>query len=353
MLQNWINPGNDYAFSGLTKIYNHFGGTKKLKDIENEMSEIRTYTLHKELKPIKNYNPFFVYSKHDMWQADLIYLPNFISENNQFKYLLCVIDVFSRKLFIKLMKSKDARITLDSFSSIHNIIKHNPKILYVDMGGEFTNRYFKKYCSDNGIKLIFSLNTTKAAHCERAQRSLQSILYKMMEEKQTRQYLDLLDDALNIYNNRVNRITGFSPNEAYKDENSEAVLQNLSKYYNKAVNLRKMPRFKVGDIVRLSLKKKAFDKGYFAKQTEETFRIKKVITNLPQPRYTVESVDGKETIKGTFYEREITKASHQEYKIEKVLKTRKKGKSTEHFVKWLGYPDSHNSWVKDSDISNY
>lgn len=353
MLQNWTNPGNDYAFSGISKIYNHYAGSKKLKDIENEMAEIRTYTLHKEKKPIKHFNPFFVYSKHQMWQSDLVYLPNFVSENEQYKYLLCVLEVFSRKLFVKLMKSKDAKVTLESFSSIHSSIQHSPKILYVDMGGEYINRYFKKFCSDNGIKLVYTLNDTKAPHVERAQRTLQSILYKMMEERQTHRYIDLIDDAVAIYNNRVNRITGLSPNEAYLDENSEIVLQNLSKYYDKTVNLRKRPKYKVGDLVRVSLKRKVFEKGYFPKFSEETFRIKKIHTNLPQPRYTVESYDGKETIKGTFYEREITKAVHQDFKIEKILKTRKRGRLTEHFVKWLGYSDNHNSWVKDSDITKF
>lgn len=353
MLQNWTNPGNDYAFSGISKIYNHYKGAKTLKEIENEMSEIRTYTLHKEKKPIRNYNPFFVYYKHQMWQSDLIYLPNFIHDNDQYKYLICVIDVFSRKLYVKLLKTKDAKVVLEAFTSIHSSIQHSPEILYVDMGGEYINKNFKKYCADNGIKLVFTFNDTKAAHVERAQRSLQSILYKMMEERQTRRYIDLLDEAVSIYNNRVNRITGFSPNEAFKDENSDKVLENLSKFYNKSVNLRKPPKFKIGDLVRISLKRRVFEKGYQPKFTEETFRIKKVLVNLPQPRYIVESYDSKETIKGTFYEREITKATHQEYKIEKVLKTRKRGRLVEHFVKWLGYSDAHNSWVKDSDMKNF
>lgn len=286
-----------------------------------------------------------------MWQSDLVYLPNFISENGGYKYLFCLMEVFSRKLFVKLLKNKDTNSVLEAFSHIHKEIAVNPKILYVDKGGEYTNKKFKDYCSANNIKIVFALNDTKAPHIERCQRTLQGILYRMMEENQTKQYLPFIDDAVKLYNSRVNRTTGFSPNDAYLDENSAAVRENLEKHYIKKVNLRKKPKFKVGDTVRISLKRKVFERGYEPKFSEEVFKIRKVYTNLPQPRYSVTSFDGQEKVQGTFYEREITKAAHQDYKIEKILKTRKRGKIKEHFVKWLGYSDAHNSWVKDSDIT--
>ena len=49
---NWSNVNNNYAFSGINKIHEHFKGSKSLKEIENELSEITTYTLHKENKKI-------------------------------------------------------------------------------------------------------------------------------------------------------------------------------------------------------------------------------------------------------------------------------------------------------------
>lgn len=351
MLHNWINPNKNYAYSGVSAVYDSLKNTKKLKDIENDLSEIRTYTLHKEKKPVKNFNPFFIYSKHQMWQSDLVYLPNFINENEGSKYLMCVLEVFSRKLFIKVIKNKDTKTVLDAFSEIHKSIGASPKILYVDKGGEYVNKKFKDYCTSNSIKLVFTLNDTKAPHVERAQRSIQSLLYKMLEEKQTRHFLPYLDDVLKIYNNRKNRITGFSPNDAYKDENSVKVRENLEKYYMQKVHLRKKPKFKVGDTVRISLKRRVFERGYEPKFSEEVFKIRKIYTNLPQPRYSVTSFDEREKIEGTFYERELAKAAHQDYKIEKILKTRKRGRLVEHLVKWVGYSNEHNSWIKDSDIT--
>ena len=38
------------------------------------------------------------------------------------------------------------------------------------------------------------------------------------------------------------------------------------------------------------------------------------------------------------------------FEIEKILKSRGKGSSKEHFVKWKGYLDKFNSWIKMSQL---
>ena len=46
----------------------------------------------------------------------------------------------------------------------------------------------------------------------------------------------------------------------------------------------------------------------------------------------------------------VTKDIQSVYKIEHVLKTRKRQGLNELFVKWLGWPKKFNSWIKESDI---
>lgn len=353
MNQAWINKDNPYAYSGVSKVFHYLKGQKKFEDIKNELSENRTYTFHKEAKKVKKFNPLFIYKKHQQWQVDLVYLPNFINENEGNKYLMCVLEVFSRKLFVKVMKSKDKKIALETFSTIHKQIASNPEVLYSDFGGEFTSKIFRDYCLTNKIKQVFALNDTKAPHVERAQRSLQSLIYKIMEERQTRQFLGIIEEAVHIYNNRINRITGFSPNDAYLEQNSSSVLANLEKYYTRYSRNKKKPEFKVGDTVRIRNKKNIFERGYSPKFSEEVFKIRKVLTNLPQVRYAISNFNETEEIKGTFYERELARAKHEEYKIEKILQTRKRGKIKEHLVKWMGYSDEHNSWVLDKDLKSF
>ncbi len=64
------------------------------------------------------------------------------------------------------------------------------------------------------------------------------------------------------------------------------------------------------------------------------------------PVYKLLDYDHK-AIEGTFYEQELQKVIKTDdvYEVEKVLVTRKLGGKTEHFVKWVGYPDKFNSWV--------
>ena len=56
-----------------------------------------------------------------------------------------------------------------------------------------------------------------------------------------------------------------------------------------------------------------------------------------------------EGLDGIFYEQELQKVkiTDEVYIIEKVLKTKKVKGKTEYLVKWRGFPDKFNSWVKD------
>jgi len=67
--------------------------------------------------------------------------------------------------------------------------------------------------------------------------------------------------------------------------------------------------------------------------------------------YLLQTYDGSEQIKGGFYDFELTKVADQIFRIEKILKTRKKGNVTQHFVKWKGFNDSYNSWINSQDVT--
>lgn len=346
---SWINKNKKYAFSGISKIYEHYKGAIPVNKIRDQLSEISTYTRHKEGKKVMKYNPFFVHKADEMWQIDIMYLPNYKRESRGYKYLLCVLDVFSRKLFIRKLRKKDTQTVVRKFESILHEVNRTPEKIVVDKGSEFKSEIFQNYCEYLGIKLIFTYNETKAAHVERAQRSYQNILYRMLEEHQTHDFLMYLKDALSVYNNRKNRITGYSPNFAYLPENHEKISINLEKNYN-TLKERKKPRFKEGDNVRIRETKHAFSRGYHPYFTEEIFKVKKVLLNLPFPRYVLSNYSGDEEIKGTFYSNELTLVKQEVFKVEKILKKKKVKSKTLLLVKWIGYPSSQNSWIESSWI---
>jgi hypothetical protein len=105
------------------------------------------------------------------------------------------------------------------------------------------------------------------------------------------------------------------------------------------------PKYKVGDVVRISKYKHIFSKGYNPSWTGELFTIDQVQDTKPVT-YILKDENG-ETIKGGFYEQEIQKTKHTDvYLVEKVIKR----KGDKLFVKWLGYPPSHNSWLDIKDV---
>ena len=106
----------------------------------------------------------------------------------------------------------------------------------------------------------------------------------------------------------------------------------------------------VGSIVRRTCELSPFDKSYYPLWTDQTFEISKVINRPSKPQYIVENFSG-EKLKRKFYPEEIQKiSSDTEYRIEKVLRKRKRNNKIEYFVQWLGYPESQNQWISGTEM---
>ena len=104
--------------------------------------------------------------------------------------------------------------------------------------------------------------------------------------------------------------------------------------YGKELTSKSTSKFKVGDKVRISKPRRAFDKGYLPNWTEKIFTVTKVIATQ-SPTYKLKDY-GHEKIEGSFYEKEIQRVvkTNDVFKIEKVLSTRKRKGVKKYFVKW-------------------
>ena len=147
-------------------------------------------------------------------------------------------------------------------------------------------------------------------------------------------YIDKLDYIVDEYNNTYHTTIKMKPTDV-KDN----TYINTSKKIN-----NKDPKFKVGDYVRISKYKNIFAKGYIPDLSEEVFVIKKVKNTVPWT-YVINDLNGEEII-GIFYEKDLQKASQEEFRIEKVI--RRKGDKL--YVKWKGYDNSFNSWIYKANL---
>lgn len=105
---------------------------------------------------------------HDTWQADLSILDTFAKYNNGHKYLLCVIDIFSKRAQIEPLKSKRGQEVAAAFKKIFKKYGTTPKNIQVDQGTEFFNPFVKQLCIEHNINLYHSYNKEiKASIVER------------------------------------------------------------------------------------------------------------------------------------------------------------------------------------------
>jgi hypothetical protein len=80
---------------------------------------------------------------------------------------------------------------------------------------------------------------------------------------------------------------------------------------------RPMPKFSVGDKIRITVKKDVFRKGYLSRWTEELFTVS-AMQYTDAITYKIKDLNGEE-IKGTFYEQEMQKSIQDTFRIEMVL----------------------------------
>ena len=272
-----------------------------------------------------------------IWAADLADMQAFSKLNRGIKYLLAVIDVFSKYGYLVPLKDKTGKSVASALKTIFK--ERKPEKMWVDKGKEFYNKDVKEL-----IELYSTENEEKSSVVERWIRTMKERMWKYFTDNNTNVYIDILPDLVEDYNNTRHSSIKMTPVEASKKKNELTVCKNL--YPDCLKNIDINPKFSIGDKVRISKKKKTFETGYTTRWTEEIFTITKINHTSPVT-YKIADLNGEE-IDGTFYEPELQKTSQQLFRIEKVIE---KGKN-KSLVKWKGYSDDFNSWVDNKDIVN-
>ena len=112
--------------------------------------------------------------------------------NKGIKYLLCVIDLFSKYAFVVPLKDKKGINIVNAFQSILNKSKRKPNKIWVDKGSEFYNASFKKWLQDNDTVMYSTNNEGKSVVAERFIRTLKSKIYKYMTSTSNQRILILI-----------------------------------------------------------------------------------------------------------------------------------------------------------------
>jgi len=356
--------GHPVAFSSPGTIYKYFNGTVPLAMIKEALEHVDSYTLHKEYKKTAVHNPYYVYRLRKRFQADLIDIAGLKSANSGVTFLLVVIDTFSRKIWVMPLLRKTASDTTNGLRSwLASMTDEKPESLLTDSGKEFVNKQVKKLMHEHGIELIQSRNVHKAAIVERVNKSIQILIYKYLTDRGEVRYLDVLPQLITTYNDRKHRSLQYmTPNEA-DDPNNEILIRSiqLSRYAainkkgrKKSANARS--KFEIGDSVRIKSLSSGVSnarRAYVQQFHGEYFEITKVSHRMPVTMYELKSLDSGENIEGGFYASELVAVRGNVFKIERIIRTKGKGRNKKHLIRWQHFGPQWDSWEKTSDIVDY
>ena len=152
----------------------------------------------------------------------------------------------------------------------------------------------KKY----GVKHFSTENeNVKASMVERFNRTLRDKLHRYLTAKNTNRYIDVLPMLVDAYNDAEHSALGMAPNEVGPDNQYDLYLKLYEGGQSRSA-LTKTP-LAVGDTVRMSKARGAFERGYTPNWTVELFTVCEVLSGERPVVYRVKDYGG-ETIRGTF-----------------------------------------------------
>ena len=182
--------------------------------------------------------------------------------------------------------------------------------MQVEKGREFYHRSMKSWLEKNDIEMYSRHNEGKSVISERSIRTLKNKIYKYMTSISKNAQIDKLDGIVNKYNYTYHSIINVKPS-TYVDVKPSTYIDSSKKTNDKN------PKFKIGDIVRISIYKNIFAKDYVTNWSEEVSVIKKVKSTVLWT-YVISDLKSEEIV-GTFYEKELLKTNQKELRVEKVI----------------------------------
>lgn len=347
----YFTPSDSAGYGGKHKLIKSVKRKVQPRQVSDWLRQIDTYTLHKPAKKRFLRRKYITSDINFVWQADLADLPNIAKYNDNYKFILFTIDVFSRKAYARALKSKSGESVTEAFQDILNVSKANIKQLNTDKGKEWFNMKFQQMLKANKIHHYLTYSQeTKGSLIERLLRTIKSKMFRYFTHTNSMRYIDILQQLIDSYNNSVHRSLGITPNQVTA-KNQEQLWHKL---YTEEKLLESRPKFKIGDTVRISKYSKTFQKSYIASWSQEIFTVSKIIYSNPKV-YTL-CDEANNELEGTFYEQELQKVNVKDniYRIESILGKRKINGKTQYLIKWAGYGPEFNSYVDQADvIANY
>lgn len=396
-------PGSLRGYKGLQLIARANNlGRLTVADARAILESDRAYTSHgRVVKGAKNLKERIVTSwPFDLWEADLMDPPHTREQTRRHKYILCVIDVYTKFAMARVVDTKDGRTVGEALKDIisENVPPHTRlNGLRTDAGKEFFNTYCKREVyTPLGINHYRGQKEPGAAVIERFIRSLASVMAKYVTGRPgvtQSELLDLVPAFVDSYNRTVHTAIRQTPQSIHDhafergSKSGVEILQEAAKgeedanpdeedahnrqtlaglYQSTTLGRYKQPNpwdpvhgekpdvpLAVGRPVRLLKRGDIFRKGTRSKAfSDEVFTVSRVSKNNPNAYYIKDEAG--EEIDGKVYRRQLQALTSNPDRWEvRVLRRRRRGRRgrREILVEWVGHPHLRPEWIPEEDAT--
>ena len=346
--QLYRDPKFKGAFGGRKQFYRAVKEkypNVKWRQVKNYLKEDDGYTLHRPVRKPRKFRRILTKHINYLWQIDLVDMSSLARINKNFKWIIMVIDCFSKKLWAIKTKRKTGLVITNALKDL--LTTQRPLKIQYDDGTEFLNKNFQALLEKLRIKGYSVSSERKASIVERVNRTIKTRMYRQFTMRGAKIWHDILPDLVASYNSSYHRSIKRAPNEV-NAENEAEVREIL---FPSDDNTPKKPaKLKVGDTVRITRQKDTFQKGYEQTWSYEVFKVSKVKDTDPIT-YEIQDYNSN-PLKGCFYESELQVCDKSSgiFPIERIVRKRRYQGRTQYLVKYKGYADIFNSWVEQGDL---
>lgn len=221
----YYNPENAGSFSGPDKLFRYVRKDGKYViskyKIRKWLQKQEAYSLQRPLRRRFQRNKIMVTGIDDQWSADLMDMTKFANYNDGFTYILVVIDVLSKYLWMRPLKNKRG---ISVANALREILLEGrvPKRIRTDKGQEFRAKEVQQVLKDHKITHLYAQNETKAAIAERVIKTIKTRIYRFMTYQQGYEYINKLQTFVKSYNATYHRTIGLAPKNV-NNKNETAV----------------------------------------------------------------------------------------------------------------------------------
>lgn len=354
------DPKSIGGFGGVLKLYKAAKKTIPeitIKDVKDYLKTSNAYTLHLLKKRKFKRRRILAPRPKAFFTSDLADMTLLAKHNNDIKYLLVCVDIFSRFAHVVPLSTKSGQSVSEAMKAVLDLpSSKGVRKLNTDKGGEFYNKYMKRLLDSKNIDLysVFS-QETKASIAERFIRTLKTKIYKYLTAYNTLTYINVLPDMVKTYNRTPHRgLKGKIPIDVHALSSPQDVTRQFKLMYKgeQQTKPRISNHLSVGDTVRLALSNRIskFKRGFHQQNTKEIFTIAQIDTKQPVPLYYLKDLNNR-LIEGGFYREELTPTYLSDtFEIERIISKRKVGNTTLYKVRYVGYDSSFDQWVNSDDV---